>query len=185
MNQKSVRGGLQLLRKPLFVAMASGCIVLAGFQPALASTSLTSEAIFNFNFSGVSPAPPYPNGIAFDFSFAGSTGPVTFKFYNDPDGGGGVAFTTTQTLGPFFYNDLFTRFDSGLTDGVFSVGLQSSTLALGTISATGCLNQFCLLETAPIPGTLSTIGRVPEPATLALLGIAMAGLAATRRRPRS
>jgi len=187
MDQKVALGGLQVFRKPLFIAMASGCVALAGYQPALASTSLTSEAVFNFDFTNppISPAPPYADGIVFDFSFSGSVGPVTFNFYNDADRSGGIAFTATQTLGPSSYGDFFTLLDSGLIDGVFSVGLQSNTLALGSIFARGCLDPGCLLETASIPGTLSTVSRVPEPATLGLLGIAIAGLAATRRKPRS
>ena len=177
---------LQFLRRPLFVAMASGWVALAGLQPAVASTSLTSQAVFNFNFTTEPVTQPPYFGVFLDADLGGSIGPLTITIYNGLDGSGGTAVTFTfPALAPFNWADLFSTNAAGTDDGVFSVGLQSGSLLLNSIHARGCINSNCTAETATIPGTLSTTGNVPEPATLALLGIAIAGFAATRRKPRS
>jgi len=175
----------QLLRKPLALAMAAGCLTLAGHQSALASTSLSSEAIFNFNFSNppTFTPPPYSD-ILLDFLFGGSAGSITFEFYPGLDGSGTATSLVIPSQGTGFLE--LDRTDPGLLDGIFSVGLQSNSLTLDSFSARGC--DICLIGevaaiTPPRAGILSTQGA-PEPGTLALLGIAIAGLAATRRKPR-
>jgi len=176
----------QFLRKPLALAMPAGCLTLAGHQSALASTSLSSEAIFNFNFSNppTFPPPPYTD-ILLDFFFGGSAGSITFEFYSGLDGSGTATSLVVpgETTG---FHEL-DRTDAGLLDGIFSVGLQSNSLTLDSFSASGCGGGCAIGEVAaitpPRAGILSTQGA-PEPGTLALLGIAIAGLAATRRKPR-
>jgi len=177
------------LRKPLALAMAAGCLTLAGQQTASASTALSSEAIFNFDFTNPPDflAPPYTN-MLLDFTFGGSTGSITFEFYDGLDGSGTATSLTIPSETTGFH--VFDRTDPGLLDGIFSVGLQSNSLTLDSFTASGvaCLPGVpgeitpCS-GTPPRTGILST-SSVPEPATLALLGIAIAGLAATRRKPR-
>lgn len=172
------------VRKPLALAMVAGCLTFAGHQTASASTSLSSEVIFNFDFTNppAFPAPPYTN-MLLDFVFGGSTGSITFEFYDGLDGSGtATSLTISETTG---FHEL-NRTDAGLLDGIFSVGLQSNSLTLDSFSARGCdgcINGEAAEITPPRAGILST-PSVPEPATLALVGIAIAGLAATRRKPR-
>jgi hypothetical protein len=182
MNRSGVTYSLQALRKPLFLAVASGCLTLAGPLPASAGTVLDPAEIFNFNFTNPlqSPPPPY-TGMLLNFSFSGA-GPLSITFFDDLDGGGATVYSHTYAgaiagIGlPY----------AGLTDGIFSVELQSNDLILNSITAFG---QICdancegpPISTGGVPGTLST--TVPEPGLLALLGIAVAGLAAARRKPR-
>jgi len=176
----------QFLRKPLALAMAAGCLTLAGQQTASA-TSLSSEVIFNFDFTNplAFPPPPYID-MDLAFVFGGSTGSITFEFYDGLDGSGTATSLTVPSETTGFHE--LIRTDPGLLDGTFSVGLQSNSLTLDSFAARGFSSAGCIPgEVCSITpfraGTQSTRG-LPEPATLALVGIAIAGLAATRRKPR-
>ncbi len=119
-----------------------------------------------------------------DFFFGGSTGSITFEFYDGLDGSGTATSLVIPSETTGFHE--LNRTDPGLLDGIFSVGLQSDSLTLDSFFARGCdgcINGEVAAITLPRAGILSTQGA-PEPGTLALLGIAIAGLAATRRKPR-
>ena len=133
MTKSRIRGSFHCLRTPLYLAMASGCFLLAGSLPAAASVDLTSEKIFNFDFThpALTPPPPYAE-ILFSLSFGGAPGPYTFYFYSDLNGGG----STTSYAWSGMPSSV-ARTDSGLLDGVFSVGIQSNSLLLNSISAYG------------------------------------------------
>ena len=169
------------IRKPLFVAMTSGYLILAADPPAAAATSLNPQAIYNFNFPGAPYTAPPLDSVNFLANVGGTAGALQAQLFNDLNGTGGTALTFPfVNVSP---GDLVFGAGSGfpgLNDGVFSVGLFSTTLTLNTFTANG--GFFEGPGVGPVTGVLVT--AVPEPASLALLGIAMAGLAVARRKPR-
>ena len=168
-------------RKPLISALVVGCLTLSvAPQSQALPIPLTTQTIFNFDFTGQSPPAPY-NEIDLALLFQG-TAPqsVTFNFYG---GFNGASLLTSITAPEPLNLILVAPFLSGILDGQFSVGLQSSNFQLSSFSAMG---SVALLEgpravTGPVTGALRS---VPEPSALALLGIAIAGLGVARRKPR-
>ena|SRR5882757_1655189 len=170
------------IRKPLFVAMTSGCLML-GAAAHGAATSLNPQAIYNFNFPGAPYTAPPLDTVDFLANVSGiAASALQVRIFNDLNGAGGTALAfdfVNVSPGNLIFGTGAGLL--GLDDGVFSVGLFSTTLTLNTITATG--GFFEGPGVGPVTGVLVT--SVPEPASLALLGIAMAGLAVARRKPRA
>lgn len=172
------------LRKPLVVALASGGLALAPSGPTSAALSLSTQQIFNFDFTDPAQPPggepPY-DSVLLQVFLSGATGSLALEIFPDLNGGG-----SSSTLGPYAVGSVPVAYGFGLSqpgvlDGKFSVGLQSSTLLLDQVTAGAC-KDGCNFETGPIAGRLVS---VPEPGSLALIGIAVAGFAAARRKRRS
>src|SRR2546423_552288 len=80
------------IRKPLFVAMTSGCLILATVPPAAAATSLNPQAIYNFNFPGAPYIAPQLDSVNFLANVGGTAaGALQAQLFNDLNGAGGTA----------------------------------------------------------------------------------------------
>ena len=160
-------------------------LAIAGIALALPSsaipfpvgTTTADDLIINFSF----PQPgPYENVEAF-FTFSGLDVGETITV--DIFGGlnGGNLASSQPIIGGLISNLLLISLENfGGDDGLFSIGFRLNTGAADLLSSRAEANDAtgALVD---VDGRAVTVS-VPEPATLALLGLGLAGLAAVRRR---
>ena len=112
-----------------------------------------------------------------------------FKLYDN----GSLVGTTSQVNGssPNVWTDnpAVAILDPGFSSGIFTLGAGTHSLLLVDIQiATGYSSGAAFLRVDSVSnggtGTISSVGNAPEPGTLALVGMGLAGLAVGRLRRR-
>lgn len=163
-------------RPDMFVGAAFGPTILSSVSISLSTTAAAVDAL----------STTFANNIGADVTLVRS-GPLTLS---SADTGAGprdfdivITFTTPFSYNPAlgnllldvlnFNNDVTTSFDAhDAADGIsriFTVGTGVNSPTANQVDSIGLVTQFITTS-------------VPEPATLALLGFGLAGLAAVRRR---